>query len=80
MEDEWNDLAQIFEDCPVNIELPAGWKKEILGEVYASLLFETYKRKQKARTRYFWLKSIWANPSYLLNRGVWAIGLHSYFV
>jgi alpha-1,3-rhamnosyltransferase len=80
MEDEWQDLIQIFDDCPVNIELPARWKREILSEVYASLLFETYKRKQIARTRYFWLKSIRSNPSQLLNRGVWAIGLHSYFV
>jgi glycosyltransferase involved in cell wall biosynthesis len=79
VEDAGENLTKIFNDCPESIELPDVWKKEILSEVYVGLLFETFNRKQKSKARYFWLKSIRAKPSQLLNRGVWAIGLRSCF-
>jgi hypothetical protein len=74
-----DSLTKIFSDIPENIGLPDAWKQEILNQVYPALLFETYKRKQISKTRYFFLKSIRSSPSNLINRGVLSVGIRSYF-
>ncbi len=71
------DLDKIFDDWPENIDLPADWKNNILREVYATLLCESYRRQNNPKTRYYLIKSILYDPSLLYNRGVWSIGLKS---
>jgi len=71
------DMMDIFEDCPDVISLPASWKKGILGEIYPTLLFASYKTGDLRKTQYYWKKTIELDPYWLRNRGIWSIGLKS---
>jgi glycosyltransferase involved in cell wall biosynthesis len=72
-------LNMIFEDCPKEISLPPAWRSRVLKEAYAALLFETAKTRDLSKVRYYWAKTIQYNPAWLLNRGVWSIGLRAFF-
>jgi glycosyltransferase involved in cell wall biosynthesis len=67
----------IFHDLPDEIYLTKSWKNQVLREVYPALLFNNYKIGDLTRARHYWTKTVRLNPSWLKNRGVWAIGLKS---
>lgn len=70
-------LTTIFEDCPDRITLPQAWKAQVLKEIYAALLFETFNAHELPKARYYWAKAVQYKPAWLLNRGVWSIGLRA---
>jgi hypothetical protein len=71
-------LTTIFEDCPDEIKLPQAWKAQVLKEIYAALLFQTFKAHDLPKARYYWAKAVQYEPAWLLNRGVWSIGLRAF--
>jgi len=70
-------LTTIFEDCPEEIQLPQAWKAQVLKEIYTALLFETFDTHDLPKARYYWAKAVQYRPAWLLNRGVWSIGLRA---
>jgi len=71
------DISEIFKDWPTNIQLQNSWRKKILSEAYSALLFESQKRRDLEKVRFFLRKAIQSRPAWLLNRGIWSIGLQS---
>lgn len=72
-----NGAEGIFEDCPAEVRIPKSWKLTVLGEVYASLLFEAAASGDSHRARLYWVKAVRRKPGLLLNRGVWAVGFRA---
>lgn len=72
------NIIRIFDNWPSELPLPNSWKYRVLGRIYPALLFESYKAHDIPKTRYFWLRTIRYAPSWLRNRGVWAIGVEAF--
>lgn len=72
------DMSQLFDDCPDGF-FPYSWKVDVLKKVYPTLMFEHYKKRNLHKTRYYWWQTIQLDQTWLRNRGVWAIGLRSFF-
>ena len=72
------NMTRIFKDCPDEFPLPRSWKADVLKEVYPALLFESYKKREISKIRYYWQKTVQSNPAKLGNRGILAIGLKTF--
>lgn len=73
-----NDLDQIltiFDNWPEALPLNHKARKQILGDIYERLLFQSYLERDLRKTRQCWLRLARHKPAGLLNTGVWSIGL-----
>jgi glycosyltransferase involved in cell wall biosynthesis len=71
------ELARIFEDCPHGL-VPGSWKMNVLKELYATLLFESYRKGDLNNTRYYWRQAIRSDWRWLRNLGFLSIGLKAF--
>lgn len=71
-------IMGIFDDWPNELPLPNVWSSKVLKKTYAGLLFESYKARDIPKVRYYWIKTVRFDPSWLRNRGVWSIGLEAF--
>jgi hypothetical protein len=69
------DAAQAFEYWPRELPLSDCLKSQLLKDICAHHLFESYKARDFPATRYCLANAILHDPSLLRNRGVWSIGL-----
>jgi glycosyltransferase involved in cell wall biosynthesis len=68
-------INTIFQDWPSSIPLKKDWKKSILSRVYPTLLFNSYKSGNLKKTRYYWIKTLQHDRSWIKNRGIWSMGM-----
>jgi hypothetical protein len=69
---------KVFDDWPSGMPLPSKWKGQVLGRIYATLLFKARQVHTSPEVRYFWLRAIQYDPSWLRNPGVWSIGVEAF--
>jgi hypothetical protein len=69
------DINIIFQDWPSSIPLKKDWKQSIFSRVYPTLLFNSYKSGNLKKTRYYWIRTLQHDLSWIKNRGIWSMGM-----
>jgi glycosyltransferase involved in cell wall biosynthesis len=74
-----SQVNSIFDNWPQRWPLNCLMRRKILGDIYERLLFQSYQDYDWPKVRQCWLRLILYKPISFLNKGVWAIGLRSFW-
>jgi glycosyltransferase involved in cell wall biosynthesis len=66
-------------DFTNELDPPPAWKSTLLSNIYASFAFQNYAEEKFPLVRKNWVNAIRYNPSWLINRGMLAIGIRAFF-
>jgi hypothetical protein len=72
------NVLKIFENWPVDLPLRPRWKAEVLGEIYARLLFQNRQDHHPEVVRYCCVQLVRYEPSRFRNRGILKVCLEAY--
>lgn len=71
--------SEIFQELPQQLSNSNRWRARIVREIYRNLLFMMCEKGSISFNYKWWLKAVRLNPSLIGNKGVWSIGMKSWF-